>query len=176
MTIEAVVTFTGRPGVHLGGEIESGVIRVGDLLDLLDGGKLVKVVRCDGLGSFNRIGGTDRCLPSVHCASLSPGEVREGQVLAGTELRREEDGALPGSLSGPCTDGRPRLPLPSLTVMHHCWPARPASRPRPPHPTAKRELPAHPPTNRSPDPASVEAQTRDVGPGRGPAVTGGGRR
>jgi hypothetical protein len=64
-------------------------------------GTLVTVVRCDGLGSFNRIGGTDRCLPSVHCASLGPGEVREGQVLAGTELRREEDGALPRSLSGP---------------------------------------------------------------------------
>jgi len=38
---------------------------------------------------------------SVHCASLSPGEVRKGQVLTGTELRREEDGALPRSLSGP---------------------------------------------------------------------------
>jgi hypothetical protein len=101
MTIETVVTLTGRPGVHLGGEIESGAIRVGDLLDLLDGGKLVTVVRCDGLGSFNGIGGTGRYLPSVHCASLGPGEVREGQVLAGTELRREEDGALPRSLSGP---------------------------------------------------------------------------
>jgi hypothetical protein len=101
MTIETVVTLTGRPGVHLGGEIESGVIRAGGLLDLLDGGKLVTVVRCDGLGSFNGIGGTGRCLPSVHCASLSPDEVREGQVLAGTELRREEDGALPRSLSGP---------------------------------------------------------------------------
>src|SRR6185437_12547064 len=29
---------------------------------------------------------------------------------------------------------------------------------------------------RSPNPASVEAQTPDAGPGRGPAVTGGGRR
>ncbi len=101
MTIETIVTLTGRPGVHLCGEIESGVVRIGDLLDLLDGGKLVTVVRCDGLGSLNRIGGTDRCLPSVHCASLSPDEVREGQVLAGTELRRAEDGALPRSLSGP---------------------------------------------------------------------------
>jgi len=64
MTIEAVVTVTGRPGVHLGGETGSGVIRVGDLLDLLDGGKLVTVVRCDGLGSFNGTGGTGRCLPA----------------------------------------------------------------------------------------------------------------
>lgn len=101
MTIETVVTLTGRPGVHLGGETGSGVVRVGDLLDLLDGGKLVTVVRCDGLGSFNGTGGTGRCLPSVHCASLGPDEVHEGQVLAGTELRREEDGALPRSLSGP---------------------------------------------------------------------------
>ena len=83
MTIEAVVTLTGRPGVHLGGDIESGVVQVGDRLDLLDHGKLINVVTCDGLGSLNRIGGTDRYLPSVHCVSLSRGEVREGQVLAG---------------------------------------------------------------------------------------------
>jgi hypothetical protein len=101
MTIEAIVAITGRPGVHLGGEIESGVVRVGDRLDLLDGGELVRVVTCDGFGSFNRIGGTDRCLPSVHCGALSLGEVREGQVLAGAELRRAEDGALPGSMSRP---------------------------------------------------------------------------
>jgi hypothetical protein len=101
MTIEAIVAITGRPGVFLGGEIESGVLRVGDRLDLLDGGKLVRVVTCDGFGSFNRIGGTDRCLPGVHCAALSAGEVRAGQVLAGTELRRPEDGARPGCISGP---------------------------------------------------------------------------
>lgn len=101
MTIEAVVTLTGRSGVHLGGDIESGVVQVGDRLDLLDDGKLIKVVTCDGLGSFNRIGGTDLCLPSVHCVSLSRGEVREGQVLAGAELRLAEDAALPRSLSGP---------------------------------------------------------------------------
>jgi translation elongation factor EF-Tu-like GTPase len=46
MTIEAIVAITGRPGVHLGGEIESGVVRVGDRLDLLDGGELVRVARC----------------------------------------------------------------------------------------------------------------------------------
>jgi hypothetical protein len=34
MTIEAVVTLTGRPGVYLGGEIEAGVVQVGDRLDL----------------------------------------------------------------------------------------------------------------------------------------------
>jgi len=101
MTIEAVVTLTGRPGVHLGGDIESGVVQVGDRLDLLDHGKLINVVTCDGLGSLNRIGGTDRYLPSVHCVSLSRGEVREGQVLAGAELRQAEDAALPRSLSGP---------------------------------------------------------------------------
>jgi hypothetical protein len=27
MTIEMIVTVTGRPGVQLGGEIESGVVR-----------------------------------------------------------------------------------------------------------------------------------------------------
>jgi hypothetical protein len=88
-------------GVRLGGDIESGVVQVGDRMDLLDDGKLIKVVTCDGLGSFNRIGGTDRCLPGVHSASLSPGEVREGQVLAGAELRRTEDAALPRSPQRP---------------------------------------------------------------------------
>jgi translation elongation factor EF-Tu-like GTPase len=101
MTIEAVVTLTGRPGVYLGGAIESGVVQVGDRLDLMDDGQLIKVVTCDGLGSVDRIGGTSRCLPGVHCISVSRGEIREGQVLAGAELRREEDAALPRSLSAP---------------------------------------------------------------------------
>jgi translation elongation factor EF-Tu-like GTPase len=98
MVIEVVVTLTGRPGVHLGGEIESGVVQVGDHLNLLDGGKLAGEVTCDGIGSLD---GSQRCLVTVYCAALSAGEVREGQVLAGTQLRRPEDAAWPGSISAP---------------------------------------------------------------------------
>jgi hypothetical protein len=44
---------------------------------------------CDGLGSFSRTGGTDLCLPGVHCVSLSRGEVREaGSPIAQDELER----------------------------------------------------------------------------------------
>jgi len=98
MVIEVVVTLTGRPGVHLGGEIKSGVVQVGDHLDLLDGGKLAGEVTCDGIGSLD---GSERCLVTVYCAALSADKVREGQVLAGTQLRRSEDAAWPGSISAP---------------------------------------------------------------------------
>jgi translation elongation factor EF-Tu-like GTPase len=98
MVIEVVVALTGRPGVHLGGEIESGVVQVGDHLDLLDGATLTAKVTCDGIGSLD---GSQRCLATVYCAALSAGEVREGQVLAGTRLRRPEDAAWPGSISAP---------------------------------------------------------------------------
>lgn len=47
MVIETIITITNRPGVHLAGEIESGVVQVGDHLDLLDGGQLT----CDGIGT-----------------------------------------------------------------------------------------------------------------------------
>ena len=39
-----IFTVTGRPGVHLGGEIVSGVVLVGDQLNLRDGGKLTSEV------------------------------------------------------------------------------------------------------------------------------------
>jgi translation elongation factor EF-Tu-like GTPase len=81
MVIEVIVTVPGRRGVHLGGEIESGVVQVGDHLDLLDHGKVIREVTCDGFGSLDRIAGTERCLVTVYCAALSPDEAREGQVL-----------------------------------------------------------------------------------------------
>jgi hypothetical protein len=41
-------------------------------------------------------------VPSQRALRLAePGRGPQGQVLAGSELRREEDGALPRSLSGP---------------------------------------------------------------------------
>lgn len=101
MVIEVVVTLTRWPGVHLGGEIESGVVQVGDHLDLVDSGKLIRKVTCDGIGSLDRVGGTQRCLVTVYCAAVSPEEVREGQVLTGTQLRRPEDAVLPRSVSAP---------------------------------------------------------------------------
>ena len=50
---------------------------------------------------MDRIGGTERCLVSVYCAALGKDEVREGQVLAGTQLRRPEDATWPRSISVP---------------------------------------------------------------------------
>lgn len=44
MAIEMIFTVTGRPGVHRGGEIVSGVVLVGDQLNLRDGGKLTSEV------------------------------------------------------------------------------------------------------------------------------------
>jgi hypothetical protein len=84
--------------VHLGGEIESGVVQVGDHLDLVDGGKLIGTVTCDGIGSLD---GAERCLVTVYCPGLSPHDIRESQVLAGTQLRRSEDAVLPRSISAP---------------------------------------------------------------------------
>jgi len=101
MVIETVITITRRPGVHLAGEIESGVLQIGDHLDFLDGGKLIGEVTCDGIGSLDRAGSTERCLVTVYCAALSRDDVREGQVLAGTQLRRPEDAAWPRSISAP---------------------------------------------------------------------------
>jgi hypothetical protein len=98
MVIEVIVTLTGRPGVHLGGEIQSGVVQIGDHLVLLDGATLTGEVTCDGIGSLD---GSQRCLVTVYCATLSAEEVREGQVLAGAQLRRPEDAAWPGSISAP---------------------------------------------------------------------------
>jgi translation elongation factor EF-Tu-like GTPase len=46
MTVREIVTLTRRPGVHLGGKIESGVVRVGDQLDLLDGDTVVRALTC----------------------------------------------------------------------------------------------------------------------------------
>lgn len=101
MMIEAVITITGRPGVHLGGEIESGVVQIGDHLDLLDDGELTGEVTCHAIGSLDHIACSERCLVTVYCAALSSDQVREGQVLAGTHLRRPEDAALPRSISAP---------------------------------------------------------------------------
>jgi translation elongation factor EF-Tu-like GTPase len=101
MMIEAVITITGRPGVHLGGEIESGVVQAGDHLDLLDDGELIGEVTCDAIGSLDHVDCPERCLVTVYCATLSPDQVREGQVLAATHLRRPGDAALPRSISAP---------------------------------------------------------------------------
>lgn len=73
-------------------------MQVGDHLDLLDGAQLTREVTCDGIGSLD---GPQRCLVTVYCAAPSADEVREGQVLAGTQLRRPEDAAWPGSISAP---------------------------------------------------------------------------
>jgi len=59
-------------------------------------------------------------------------------------------GPYPAASAARCTGGRPRRPLPSLTVMHPCWRARPAPRARSPQATTKRELPAGLRTDRSP--------------------------
>jgi hypothetical protein len=101
MMIEMVVTVPGRHGTYLGGEIESGVVQIGDHLVLMEDGKRVGEITCDGFGSIDRIAGTERCLVAVYSAASSSKEVRPGQVLVGTQLRRPGDAAPPASMSAP---------------------------------------------------------------------------
>ena len=44
MTIEQVIQLSRRPGFYLAGKISSGVVRIGDHLNLLDGETVVRQV------------------------------------------------------------------------------------------------------------------------------------
>jgi translation elongation factor EF-Tu-like GTPase len=97
MTVREVVAVPRRPGVYLAGKIESGVVRIGDRLELLDGDTVFYTLTCEGIEFIDYVSEPERSLVAVHCVSLQPGEVRKGQVLAGTEHRPPQ----PQSMSAP---------------------------------------------------------------------------
>ncbi len=104
MVVQEIFAITRRPGVHLGGRIESGVVRVGDRLRLMDGGTLIRVITCDGISFLDNIAHPERTLVTVHATALKPGDVQKGQVLAGTQIRPLDAASWPHSISGPLAE------------------------------------------------------------------------
>jgi hypothetical protein len=85
MTIRDVFTITRRPGLYLAGKIESGVIHIGDRLNLIDGGAVIREVTCDAIEFADGRGLPGGFLVAVQVKSLRPGDASEGQVLAGIQ-------------------------------------------------------------------------------------------
>jgi hypothetical protein len=82
MTICQVFSLTGRKGLFLAGEIESGVLYVGDRLNLLDGETIVREVTCDGVEFVLYSSQPVSEQMAVYVKELRPGDAREGQALA----------------------------------------------------------------------------------------------
>ena len=79
--IEATFTVTGR-GLVLAGTIESGVVRTGDRLNLIEGGKVVGEVTAYAVESVLAAGRPD--LIGILVRGLQKGDAKEGQLLVGT--------------------------------------------------------------------------------------------
>lgn len=79
--VEMVVQITGRPGVFMAGMIESGVVCVGDGLQLIEDDRVIAEFECDGVEFADRIGPDKHSLPAIYSRDVDPSIVREGQRL-----------------------------------------------------------------------------------------------
>jgi hypothetical protein len=83
MTIGKVIHLQQRPGLYLAGKIESGIVCVGDRLNLVDGETVVREVTCDAVEFVDvDMHRPELALIAVLDKSLVPGDAREGQTLA----------------------------------------------------------------------------------------------
>jgi translation elongation factor EF-Tu-like GTPase len=82
MTIGKIIHLQQRPGLYLAGKIESGIVRIGDRLNLVDGA-VVREVTCDAVEFVDvDVHRPELVLIAVLGKSLVPGDASEGQTLA----------------------------------------------------------------------------------------------